>query len=88
MEPVSPPEYIPPGHLYSPIAAKEDIERALSQQPGSAGIPGMELSPTRAAPTRGRRNKRQNNLQRTLKLNSIPTIAGSNVTDLLVALVN
>jgi predicted O-methyltransferase YrrM len=43
MEPVSPPEYVPPGHFCSPIPSREDIERALSQQPGGAAIQGIEL---------------------------------------------
>ena len=43
MEPVPAPEYVPPGHFYSPIRAKEDIERALSEQPGGAAMLGIEL---------------------------------------------
>jgi predicted O-methyltransferase YrrM len=43
MEPVSPPEYVPPGHFCSPIPSREDIERALRQQSGGAAIQGIEL---------------------------------------------
>ena len=43
MQPVRIPEYVPLGHLYSPSPQKEDIERALSEQPGGAAILGIEL---------------------------------------------
>src|SRR6266480_6798668 len=43
MNPAPLPEYVPPGHFYSPVPAKEDIERALSQRPGDAAILGIEL---------------------------------------------
>jgi hypothetical protein len=43
MEPVSPPEYVPPGHFCSPIPSREDIERALSDQRGGEAMLGVEF---------------------------------------------
>ena len=43
MEPVSLPEYVPPGHFCSPVPSREDIERALSGQGGGAPMLGIEF---------------------------------------------
>ena len=41
MEPVSLPEYVPPGHFCSPIPSIEDIERAIATAPAS--FSGIDL---------------------------------------------
>ena len=43
MESVPFSEYVRPRHFYSPIPAREDVERALSDRLGSVAILGIEL---------------------------------------------
>src|SRR5438874_91649 len=38
-----PPQYVPPGHFYSPIPSTEDVERAITARDRSTSFYGIDL---------------------------------------------